>query len=418
MFKIEGFKRLINGIFEKRDRNYVIGTQALGALFALIGGKLIALFVSPEDFGTYGIQFATFTFFSTLLIHPVIQYFKTCNTTLIPRIGVRPFITTLIAAIGISFLSISYFFYWYDGMIHWPLLVLLFLFLISSSFNSVLNDHLNITKRLIEFSKLGIIRSLSSLTFIAVFFCLGFTFISDVNAIWAMHLFGGVVGLLVFGGKYRIHFASFKVNYVTFLKKYFRFGWPLIFLALWTWVNNYFDRYAIEYFFSIEEVGIYSASYGVGSKFFLVLSPIFMIMVTPHVYSLTKKEQKKIELLRYGRVYSIVAIPILIVIYFSRNTIGDLLLSDQYSQGFYLIFWIAFAFYLFTLARLYELYFYSEQKTKIILIANILSAFLNIVLNIILLKPYGLFGAAIATCASFLVHFATIYIFLKLKFLN
>ncbi|EAR14641.1 lipopolysaccharide biosynthesis protein [Robiginitalea biformata] len=403
----------INTLFKQKDRNYVLASQIISAIIALISGKLIAIYVSPEDFGTYGIQFATYTFFTTLLIHPIIQFIKTSNNTLIPRIGIKPFVITMVVSIGISYLLMASFLAWYYGTQLWPLFILLFFFILTSSLNNVLNDHLNIRNRLIDFSKLALLRSISALLFISLYFYIGYNYLTDIYALWAMQLFGGVLGLLFFGRKYHFYLGGFPVKYSSFFKKYIRYAWPLIFLALWTWISNYFDRYAIEYFLSTEKVGIYSASYGVGSKIFLVLSPIFMIMVTPQVYAVVKRDQKKKVLERYGKVYTTVAIPILVVIYFTRNIIGKLLLSDQYSDGFFLIFWIAIAFYLLTLSKLYELYFFSEKNTRIIFYANGLSALVNLLLNIILLKPYGLFGAAIASCIAFMVHFGIIFIKIK-----
>ncbi len=54
---------LITKTTQNKQRNYVFFTQVLNALIALITGKLIAVYISPEDFGNYNIQFTDIHFF-------------------------------------------------------------------------------------------------------------------------------------------------------------------------------------------------------------------------------------------------------------------------------------------------------------------------------------------------------------------
>ena len=402
-------KDLLVKLFEKRDRNYVMATQVLGALLALITGKLIALYVSPEDFGTYGIQFATFTFFSTILVSPLLQFFKTSNTSLLSDIGIKPFASTLIISLAGAYILMMAFFNWYYDNKLGILYLLLFLHLISNSLNSILGDQLNTRNKLIDFSNLSILKACLSLFFLVIFFAFDLDFLDHVSALWAMHIIGGIAGLALFFGKYEYYKGRFHIGYGSFIKKYVQFGWPLAISALLVWISNYFDRYAIEYFLDTEAVGIYSASYGVGSKFFLVLSPLFLIMLTPQVYSQNNRDFKKKEINRYAFLYALIATPILIGIYFLKEIIGTLLLSESYQEGFYLIFWVAFAFFIFTLTKLYELYFYSESLTRVILVGNAVAAFLNILFNFLLIPTYGIFGAGISTLISFGSYFIVMY---------
>jgi O-antigen/teichoic acid export membrane protein len=399
----------ITNFFKNKNRNYVILTQVLNAVIALISGKLIAVYISPTDFGTYNIQFATYTLFLTLLITPFIHFIKTSNRTLLPKIGSKLFFYTIGILSILAFLALIAFLYFYYGI--WdPLLFLIFLCFIPFTIaNSVLADFLNIQDKIIDFSKLSILKAVSGLVFIALFFFLGFTIIDDVQVLWLMQLTGAFLGLFFFASKYKVYKTKFSIAYIAFIKKYIRFAAPLMFLALWSWINNYFDRYAIEYYLSLNEVGVYNASYGVGSKFFLLLSPIFMVLLTPTAFSPIKSAEKKSVIQSYGLYYLLVGIPVLLIVYFLKDFLGNLLLSDSYEEGFYLIFWIAVAFFMFTFAQLYELYFYSELKTKVILYGNVLSAVLNIILNIVLIPKYGILGAALATCIGFMAHFGVVY---------
>lgn len=401
---------LLNKALKNKQRNYVFITQVLNAVIGLITGKLIAVYISPENFGLYNIQFTTYTFFSTLLISPFLQFLRATNTSLLPKIGSSQYLTTLLLTIGTTYLAYVTFIYFYYNIASVGLFIIFFVFIFLSTLHNVLSDYLNIQNKIIDFSKLGLVKSLSGLIFIAFFLVLGWKFINHVQALWMLQLISVLVACLFFLSKYRIIKTSIKIGYSTFLKKYLRFGLPLMFMAFWLWVNNFFDRYAIEYFLSMKEVGIYNASYSLGSKFFLVINPIFSILLTPIIFAVSKKKIKKNAINKYGLYYLFVGLPVLVGVYLIKEHIGNLLLSDAYSDGFDIIFWIALTYFFLTLAQLYELFFYAEQRTKVILIGYIIAAFFNVALNILLIPIFGIMGAAIASCFGFSLYFFFIYL--------
>ena len=399
----------IKSTFNNKNRNYVLCTQVINTIIGLITGKLIAVFVLPEDFGNYNIQFATYTLFSMLLASPFIQFVKSSNNTFLPKIGSRLYIITGLGIITITYFLILVALYLYYGFIDNILFVFFLFFIPISLATSVIGDYLNIKNNIIAYSRISLLKSIGGLIFIGLFFAFGSRLLDSVVALWLMKFAGGFAAFIVFHSNYKIYKSRIKVAYTTFLKKYLQFAKPLMFSAIWAWVNNYFDRYAIDYYLTLEEVGIYNANYSVGSKFFLLLSPIFIILLTPFVYASVSKKVKKHSVRKYGLYYVALATPILITIYLMRDSVGNLLLSQNYKDGFYLIFWIGLAFFFLTLTQLYESFFYAEYKTKIILLGNVISALLNVILNILLIPKYGIMGAAIATCLGFIVHFIVIY---------
>lgn len=405
-------KNIVANFFLKRDRNYVLVSQIISAFVALISGKLIAIYVSPEKFGLYGIQFAILTLFSSALVLPALNFTKANFATIIPKIGLQPFLRTIAIVILIAFVLISVFFGLYFEETDVSILLLVLLFLIFNTAHTNVRDYLNVWNRLIVFSNAGLVRVIISLILLFVFLRKGENFLGHVEAIWIMQIGGAALAYFVFLRDFKFEEVGRRVKYSTFIRKYFHFAWPLGFSALWIWFSNYFDRFAIEYLQNLNEVGIYSANYGVGSKFFLVLSPIFIVLVTPIVFGKSNRQMKRNTLIKYGAFYSGIALPILLLLYYTREMVGQLLLSSEYSEGFYLIFWIALAFFLITLAQLFELYFYSEKRTYVVLISNISSAIINISLNLLLIPSYGIFGAAIATCGAFVIYLIVVCFFL------
>ncbi len=100
---------------------------------------------------------------------------------------------------------------------------------------------------------------------------------------------------------------------------------------------------------------------------------------------------------KYALTYFLTGIFILSILYFLTDFIGSIFLSNSYQNGFYIIFWYALAFLILTGTSLFETIFYAQHNTKIVLYSNILSAIINIILNLLLIPVMGLDGAICAT---------------------
>ncbi|WP_405380787.1 polysaccharide biosynthesis C-terminal domain-containing protein [Maribacter sp. LLG6340-A2] len=399
---------MLKDIFKNKNRNLLIFTQGLTALIALITGKLIASYIKPEEFGVYSLQWATVIFFSSILITPFTQYVKSTENTILPYIGTKYYVWTIVLLMVISVFSVSIFLNYYNNNLNLILFFILLVFIPVNVFSGVLSNHFNVIGKIAEYCYLGIIKALGGVLFLAAYLYFESNWFSDSQLLWMTQVLSMFIGILFFGHKYPFIKSVREVAYKTYLKKYFKFSLPLIIMAFWAWINNYFDRYAIEYFMTVKDVGLYNASYSLGSKLFLTLSPIFAVLLSPSVFKKNKIDVKKKITQKYALLYIIASIPILIIVYFFSEELGSLLLSNQYKEGFFVIFWTALTFFIFTLTQLVELIFYSEKKTSIILKGNLIGALINITLNIILIPKLNLIGACIASLVGFIFYFTYI----------
>ena len=187
-------------------------------------------------------------------------------------------------------------------------------------------------------------------------------------------------------------------------------------MGFFVWLVNYIDRFFIDYYNDKELVGIYSANYSLGSKIFILLHPIFLIPLNKIVYGFETKFYKKKKLSKSLRNYLIVSLPILIFCFLFYNFIGNLFLSNNYSEGFVVIPLTAASYLILTISYFIELFFYEFNKTKILLRLNLGIAILNVLLNIILVPSFGIYGAICSTFLAF--SFKLLYSykqFLKIK---
>lgn len=404
---------MIKGLLKNRERGYLLLSQIIIAILGLITGKIIAVYFSPADYGLYNLQFALYTFFFSLLISPLMQFFKSTTKTLLPKIGYSFYLYLgIILMLSCYLITIALYGYKYEGNF-WFFIILLFTIPSNLLFN-LLMDYFNIHNELNLFSAMNLLKSVGGICFISLLYYFNYKYSDGSLVLWILQIISFLIGSLFFIPYFKVKFvSSYNISFKNFFKKYFLFAWPLITLAFWGWVNNYSDRFFIEHYLDVKQVGIYNANYSLGSKFFLLLNPLFLTLLVPKVYSNTSAEKRKRVINKYVGFYILISIPILVLVYFTSNFIGLILLSKSYESGFYMIFWIAVAYFFLTLVFLYETIFYADGNTKVILYSNVIAALFNIALNVILIPCYGLNGAIISTLLSFIIRFFVVQFYFK-----
>lgn len=400
--------------FKDKERNLLFLSQIVNAIISVVVGKLIAVYFLPEEFGSFNIQMATYTFFFSLLLNPFIQYMKSITNTADFNTGYRHFSKLALSLLVSTLLLIFIILKLYNDTSIKVLMLLALVLPLHFSY-SLLLDYFNVKGNINSFSKMGMLNGLSGLAFLLIAIYFLKHFFDGVFLLWVVQFFCYLGGILFFIKKYRIDTKNKPLDdFKVFFKTYSIYAWPLIVLAFWSWINSYFDRYLIEYFLNLKDVGIYNANLGLGSKVFLMLNPFFLTLLTPIAFNneITLKAKKQ-HVIRYAYMYSMVAFFILAILAFTYNFIGTILLSKNYAEGNYIIFWTALAYFLVTFTYLFEVVFYFQKRTGIILLSNVISAITAIVLNVIFIPIFGLQGALIGLVAAGCIRFLVVWIVFK-----
>lgn len=190
---------------------------------------------------------------------------------------------------------------------------------------------------------------------------------------------------------------------------------PMILHSLSSIVNAQFDRIVISRYIGETATGLYSFAYNVG-MIILVLTHALDQAWSPWVYEkMKKKEYKTIKsnAAIYRNFFSVAYAGLL---YFSPEIIKIMAPKNYWEalgiipfifSGYYLI-------YMYTFEVKTEFFF---GKTTFISLGSLVSAIINIVLNIIFVPKYGYFAAAITTTTSylflFIFHYFTTSVILK-----
>lgn len=186
-----------------------------------------------------------------------------------------------------------------------------------------------------------------------------------------------------------------------------RYSIPLIPAALGMFVIHFSDRFFLNHYAPLSDVGIYSLAYKFGFLITpLVVRPFYMIWQSKMFEFYDDKNREEL----YNKIMAIflfaIAAGYLLVSAFIDEILILMATEKYYSAALYVPL-IAGAYVLNGANQIFLAPLYAEKKTKRIGMINGAAAIVNIILNIILIKAYGIMGAALATLLSFM--FITIY---------
>ncbi len=195
-------------------------------------------------------------------------------------------------------------------------------------------------------------------------------------------------------------------------KKLMNFGLPFLPAGIFSMILELSDRYILCYLTNVETVGLYNAGYKLGMLMMLVVMGFNMAW---QPYFLKKKAKDRDYI---GKVATLIFVVlgflfILIILWIDSIATIELgsfsLIGSQYWSATKIVPLIALA-YMFHAAYLLQLPgLYLLGKSSWIPRIRGVGAVSNIALNFLLIPPYGIMGAATATCISFLLMAVLIY---------
>lgn len=212
------------------------------------------------------------------------------------------------------------------------------------------------------------------------------------------------VGLTV----YTFKLTGFRIS-KTISAKLIRFGYPFIISGFGAFILTYADRYFLNYYHQLTDVGLYALGYKFG---FLLMTfpiqPIFSIWMVQR-FELLKKDDYTPIFNRFFLWFMIITtLAVLILSLFSRDVIR--IMADKAYWEAYRIIPIIVAAYLFQACTdIFNLGIYHSGKTKHIAYGTAYSAVIIITLNFLLIPPFGIYGAAWATFVCFFIRLAYVY---------
>ena len=257
---------------------------------------------------------------------------------------------------------------------------------------------------------IGFINIISSLG-LNIFF-IYFMNLGEKGAVYALALTALIqlLALLPLAFKY---VTFYHLNYIL-IKKMFSFGIPFFPAALLFIVTGMIDRFFINYFLSMEQVGIYGAGYKLGSIVSIIVIA-FNLNWQPYYLKHSQNKMFLENIKKISQIFAIILLFISTSISIGWNLVIKIqlfnyhLIGSEFWDAGIIIPWIAFGYYFYGLFVLQMPSIYIRNKQLWIPFFWGLAAIINIILNILLIPRLGLMGAGVATLLSYLIMFICIY---------
>ncbi|MCE3296504.1 MAG: oligosaccharide flippase family protein [Crocinitomicaceae bacterium] len=220
------------------------------------------------------------------------------------------------------------------------------------------------------------------------------------------YLYGSIIGILIVNLLFVIQYKNFKIM-GSFSKETFSklllFSWPFIFHGVSINLLGNADKFILESYLSLEEVGLYTFAYSIGSA--MIFSFIGVsVFVEPLIYKETDDKKRKLlvdKFLFYTMLFGILA-------YIAISFISDFFIEDIYSEKYrqvstYIpLIAISYIIYPYYLMSNYNLTF--DKKTKTIAFVSIFNALLNILLNVLFVPKFGIIASVFSNIASYIIQ--------------
>jgi len=197
------------------------------------------------------------------------------------------------------------------------------------------------------------------------------------------------------------------------LKEMIGFGLPLVPAGIGMFIMHFSDRFFVQKYCSLNDVGLYSLGYKFGMILSVIVSaPIFRIWDTQR-FEIAKTNDAKEVFSKIFTYYSAVVIFAGLVISIFIEEIISLMAASEYHRAAAVTPLIVLSYIFYGIANFCTLGIMITNKTKYVAYIQLPMAGINILFNMFFISRYGVMGAAISTVLTFLLLAVFNYVILQ-----
>jgi O-antigen/teichoic acid export membrane protein len=186
------------------------------------------------------------------------------------------------------------------------------------------------------------------------------------------------------------------------------YAWPLVIGNISLWALRLSDRYIINHYGSIKEVGLYSVAYNISGRSIDMLVALFLLSIYPMMMNTWENKgrlatEKLLTLIT--RLYLLVCLPAAVGLGVLSFPLVDLLTADSYQSGYRIVGYVAFSSFFMGLSQIAQMGIVIKKKARRVGGNEVVAALVNIVLNFVLVPHIGFIAAGINILVSYVILF-------------
>lgn len=382
---------------------YILGEViAKASLFLLL--PVYTKNLSPAEYGSFGISMSIIALFNVLFplqlsVAVTVNYFGIDDDLIRKK-----FISTIWYSITLSsfamftllYLSKEYLKIFFPDITE-ELLMLAGGVSLLSTFSVVPQTLMRIRKQAIRSSLLSASLYLLGV-FLGLFFLLRFE--SGVRGILKGMLVGGTVSMLIYVWVARNDLGLYFTG--SFFKSSLLLALPVLPHMLAHWGLNLMDRFVLQIFVPLSDVGIYQLGYQIGSLLQIILIAINGAWAPYFLENFSKAEKaRELKTISTWLVFIQVWIALFIVLFASFFL--KFVIPVSYFASLDVFPWIVTGFVFVGFYHFWVNIIFFYKRTTFVLFVTTTAFIVNLILNFVFIPRYGYISSAISTMVSYIV---------------
>ncbi|MGE6167754.1 lipopolysaccharide biosynthesis protein [Aeromonas media] len=384
------------------------GLNAARSIIPLLMLPILTSHLTTDEFGTLALIDTTILFLVPLIMVGISSSFSInyhrLNTVDYSNYVSNGFAIALISFIGLGILSLVFknqldSLIGLKGNFIYFLTLFAFLRVCSAATLAVLQT----TQMLKKYASLIVLQSLLDVAISAVLLVgLSEGIWGRLIGVYSAFAISSLIGVLYLKNMSYIAKVNFKYS-----SDIVRFGLPLIPHAIAGSVMAMADRFFISHFLGNEYVGGYVVAYQMAGLMLLFGTSVNQGW-TPIYFNMMKYGQN-IKIQQAKIALSALMLIVGIAVYYSKDLLFYLFVSEKFWFAKELFPFMLLGFIFQSLYFVYANYFFYIKETRIIAVFTVFGALINLILNYIFVKSYGVMGVAYVNAITWGVFFILVF---------
>jgi len=309
------------------------------------------------------------------------------------------FLTTLILSVFVLLFSKSISNTFFEDKI--LLVNLLSLFILVCSFEPILTRSLRIKRKILIASIYNLWNGYGTFFLYIIFFL----FSKNIETLFLVFILFKLINILILTYKMR-DIISFKTFDFAIITKYFNYGKHTLVSSIGFWYINLSDRIIMTGLIGGFSLGVYTASYQIGTipRIFSGIISYILLIALSKLFDQGKIQEVKVHLKESLSLFLSFSIIFCFgAILFSEDVLLVLTNKDIAERGSMTTIIVSFAHLFLGISTIFSYPFLLTKNVKFLSVIWIIALIINIILNFILIPILGIEGAAISTLISYFI---------------
>jgi O-antigen/teichoic acid export membrane protein len=201
-------------------------------------------------------------------------------------------------------------------------------------------------------------------------------------------------------------------------QKMIKYGAPLVLAGLSGFVFTYMDRYMLNYYLTLREVGLYTLGYQFGMLMYILLISPSKLILSPMFLS-AKDDSNAKDFYSRTLTYTIfIGLFLFLVLALLSKEVIQIFSNKEYWNAYKVIPIITLAYLVWATRSITEIGISLKRKTKVTAWYFFIGATTNIILNMVWIPKYGIIGATYATFIAFSIMSIISYYYGSIRYIK